>query len=161
FVWAGLACLSYWSRAGRRRDLLVAAVAFGIAGLTRVENAAFLLVALIFAAALAPNRPPLRALLPLVVAMGIWVHAGIHLMVFRTHYFGNLRQFFADEFGSVRPSTMIAMLTVGVVFAVLFRLRRPSRRRPAPSVYVSCLIFIVGLALVGDWQRGWPAFRLL
>src|SRR5262249_17270839 len=47
FVWGGLSCLSFWDVSRRRADAVLAGLAFGIAGLMRIENAGFLLVALL------------------------------------------------------------------------------------------------------------------
>jgi hypothetical protein len=158
FLWAGLSCLSLWSRSGSRGDLLTAAMAFGVAGLTRVENAVFLLVALVLAAALAPRTGDRRGLWPLAVAALIWLHAGIHLTVLRTHYFGNLRSLVAENLPALSPQLLINGVLLSMAFGAFAIWRRRASSRAGVALLV---VAAAGLTLNADYRQDWLGLRLL
>jgi len=161
FLWSGLCCLSFWSRSGKRADALLAGIAFGVAGLMRVENAPFLLVAFVVVLWLTPRAHRPAPLLLAGAAAG-WFHSALHLFIFRTHYLGNLYSFFRDARPTFSGSfSGIWMLVAVLVAAYLVwnRSRRAGRWQISGAAVLAAAVVCVGMW--GDYRRGWWSLHLL
>lgn len=161
FIWGGLCAMSLWCRSQRRSDAVLAGIAFGIAGLMRLENAAFLFVALVAAFCLGERSPrPHRSLL-FACAAAVWVHAAVHLVVFRTHYFGNLRLLVPETFPLFTQASPAQMaLLIGGLAALVIWMRRTGGPAASRSLLLAAA-FTAGVAFWGDWRHGWSSLRLL
>lgn len=163
FLWAGLACVAARERTTRASDAALAGLAFGIAGLTRAENAIFLLAALAAISVRLPQTSRRQYALLLGCAAVVWLHSGIHLAVFRTHYFGILRQLLF----SWLPTTVGGYLWLGSfligVIGAFFLWRRYWTRRPrsSPPLDYRLLVGLVVVSLWGGYSTHWSSLRLL
>ena len=162
FVWGGLCCLLLWSRTHRRADAVIAGVAFGIAGLMRLENALFLVVALPTALWLRRNDCGPHSLLLLGCAAAIWAHTAAHLLFFRTHYAGNLLSLLPETLPLLTKasSKQIAVLIAACAAVLLLWVRRAARPA-ARSGLLTVTVLAVCIACWGDWRNGWTSLQLL
>ncbi len=162
FLWGGLCALAFWDQTGRRREAILAGVAFGIAGLMRIENVAFVLIALPTCIWL-NRRDPRRPGWALVGCGVLWLHAVFHLMIFRTHYFGNLHTLLAENLSqrsALLPGTVAGV--AGGLAALLAWRWRPSRPpRWSSHAYVLVFAAAVCAGMFGDYRHGWSSLRLL
>jgi len=163
FLWAGLACVAAHERSARASDAALAGLAFGIAGLVRAENAVFLMVALgIGAWLVAPTSRRHYALL-LGCAAAVWLHAGVHLAVFRTHYFGILRWLFTVWIPTLGGFRLHITLLVGVVIGLLaaWRWNRSASKHWLPPLLYCWLSGMLLLSLWGGYRTDWSSLKLL
>jgi hypothetical protein len=161
FLWGGLWCLACWSHSQRRSDLLLAGAAFGIAGLMRLENIGFLLVAVITACYLLPPQAR-RPLAPILVFMlPLWLHAAVHLWVFRTHYVGNLHAFATETWATF--SEPLPLMFGGAALAAVLWLKLAHRWGTTARIpwHLVCLVIALGLSLYGDYRHAWVSTSLL
>ncbi len=161
FVWGGLCCLLFWSRTRQRTDAALAGCAFGIAGLMRLENAVFLFVAL--TAALWLGRKDLHrdALLLLLCAAVLWAHAAAHLIIFRTHYLGNLFSASAETLALFATISVPQLVLLGACAAALLLWIHRATAPPADRSIRLLLGLAAAVALWGDWRNGWAGVGLL
>jgi hypothetical protein len=164
FLWGGLCCLSFAERSGRWADAVLAGCAFGLAGLMRIENAAFLLVALTVVLWITPREARRAGYIVLGCAGALWVHAALHLAIFRTHYFGNLHVFVRDSL----PATLgglrywqALLVCAGFAAVWLWRRRRAAPALARTTVGAILTIGVAGVALWTDAQHGWSSLRVL
>ncbi|MCK6555489.1 hypothetical protein L6Q96_13065 [Candidatus Binatia bacterium] len=162
FVWGGLACLSFWSTAHRRSDAALAGLAFGIAGLVRTENAAFLFVALALGLVQGEGFRTQRLLLFACAAL-VWTHAAAHLIHFRTHYEGILRSLLPETVAifSGAPWPRIAVLAALVAVIGTLLLWRIRRGSSALQSMLPVTLLATAVSLWGEWQHGWTGTSLL
>jgi hypothetical protein len=160
FIWGGLSCLSFFCTTRRRADAALAGLAFGIAGLMRLENAAFLLAALLAGTALGNGGWRDHRWWLFACAAFIWAHAAIHLMIFRTHYWWILLSLPAEvaKVFTAASWPRTAVLVAGVAALLLWSCRRGAGgfRSLTPLAALAACI-----ALWGQWQRGWVGVDLL
>src|SRR5579862_441910 len=158
FLWAGFACLAELQRSTRTSAAVLAGLAFGMSGMLRFENAIFLLVVLGTGAFLVPIELRRRYAMVLGCALIIWCHAGLHLVVLRTHYFGILQSLLS--FGNER--TDVTALVIAPVMALLaWRWFRSSRLHAAPwldGALVTCLLLA---SFWASYRTHWSSLRLL
>jgi hypothetical protein len=160
FLWGGLACVSFWRGTQRRADAILAGLAFGVAGLMRIENAGFLFVALLVG--LCFTEGPLRTqrLWLFGCAAAVWVHAGVHLFVFRTHYLGILRSLVPETVavftGAGWPRIIVLAACVAALLVWQYRRGFSARRSLAPLGALALCV-----SLWGEWQHGWSGLDLL
>jgi hypothetical protein len=161
FVWGGLCCLLLWSRTHRRADAVIAGVAFGIAGLMRLENALFLLVALPTALWLRRGDCP-HSLVLIGCAAIIWTHAAAHLLLFRTHYAGNLFSLLPETLALLTSASarQIAVLIAVCAAVFLVWVRQPARPA-ARSGLLALTVLAACIGCWGDWRHGWTSLHLL
>ena len=116
FVWGGLVAFARWCRDERRRDGLVAALALGVAALSRVEYLLFVPLAFALWLTLAPRRPPGTALVAAVLAVVV-LHGVAHLLVVPTHY----RDLVLSRLATLRarPALLAGPAALAVVAALL------------------------------------------
>ncbi len=156
FVWSGLALTAIWQRSQRRADAILAGISFGLAGLMRIENAAFLLLALPFARSRRAGTS--RAWL-LGCASALWLHAVIHLTVFRTHYLGILQDFLMRDLPAALGTAPSVLIVVAAAGAILLAWRRPALARRWRLALFFVLIAAIGLW--ADYRHQWPSVQLL
>jgi hypothetical protein len=165
FLWAGLACMVANERTARASDAALAGLAFGIAGLTRAENAVFLLAALVVVAVSVrlPRTSRRQFALLLGCAAVVWLHSGIHLAVFRTHYFGVLRQLLLSGLPtSLGGNLWLASMLIGVIGAFFLWWQFPARRpRSSAPLDYALLVGLVAVSLWGGYRTHWSSLRLL
>jgi hypothetical protein len=159
FIWGGLLCLALCSRTRTRTDAALAGLAFGVAALMRLENAAFLFVAFALVLWQRDRISPAHRLLLAVCAAAIWTHAAVHLIVFRTHYLGNLLSLFPETAAifSQAPAWHIALLVACLAMLVAWSRRRGSGLR----TQALALALLVCVSFWGDWWNGWNVLTLL
>ncbi|MCK6555911.1 hypothetical protein L6Q96_15250 [Candidatus Binatia bacterium] len=154
FLWGGLACLARWGATQRRADAVLAGLAFGMAGLMRFDNVAFLGVALPIGLWLGERRSRVDRLWILACAGVLWVHAAAHLLWFRTHYWAIFVSFGQRLLRAGEQASWGTTVALGGAVAVggLYVLCR--RRFAAWRGVWPLVVFAAGLALWGQWQRG-------
>ena len=158
FVWGGLACLLSWSGTQRRTDAVLAGLAFGIAGLMRIENAAFLFVALAVGFAVRDRRHTQRVWLFTCAGL-IWAHAAAHLLIFRTHYAGLVWSLFPEV---LVPFTGASWLRIAVLIVCVAPLLWLSWRGVTALQSIAPVVVLAAcVSLWGDWQHGWSGLELL
>jgi hypothetical protein len=162
FVWGGLACAASSERTGRDTDAALAGLAFGIAGLMRLENAVFLAGALAVVS-LVPGASRHRYGLLVASAAIVWLHAAIHLAVFRTHYFGVLRSLLILRLPGVPSRHLgLAVLVVGLTGAFLVWRRQRVRQGLRVPAFDHCVVVaLLLMALAGGYHMRWPNLPLL
>src|SRR5262249_51634689 len=160
FVWGGLSCLSFWDVSRRRADAVLAGLGFGIAGLMRIENAGFLLVALLLSLWIGDRESRVDRFWLFACAAAVWVHAAAHLIFFRTHYLGILFSFYPEIAAafSAASRVQIVVLVTAVAALLLWLYRRgvSLHRGIAPVVALAA-----GVALWVGWRQGWAGLTLL
>lgn len=163
FLWGGLCCLSFWCGSQRWADAALAGLAFGLAGLTRIENAAFLLVAWTVVLWLTPRNARCHVSVVLGPAAALWLHAGMHLAIFRTHYFGNLASFLRASLAILTERSLwqVLLLCAGAAAFLVWRRRRTGDGVFRNSGYSILAATILCLAVWGDYRHGWSGFTLL
>ena len=142
----------------------LAGLAFGIAGLARAENAFFLLVALAAVYVLAPGSTSIRqAALLLSCAAAVWLHAAIHLLVYRTHYYGILRVMLFSWLPALASNHLrVGVCFVGMIAAlVLWRYCRAHCLRWASVTDFGLVIALLMVSLWSSHRAGWSSLRLL
>jgi hypothetical protein len=162
FVWGGLCCLQLWSRTHRRADAVIAGLAFGVAGLMRLENALFVAAALLAALWLRRNDCGPHSLVLVGCAAVIWAHTAAHLLLFRTHYAGNLLSLWPETLALLTNASakQIAVLIAVCTATFLIWVRRAAR--PAASNGLLLVAVLAAcIACWGDWRIGWTSLHLL
>jgi hypothetical protein len=159
FLWGGLCGIAWLERSQRRCDALLAGLAFGIAGLMRIETVGFAVAAVLAVTSITPRRARPHWRLMCLAMCAVWLHAGLHLAIFRTHYLGNLRSFVTEDLPGLlqlpwaQPALAAGLFTV----AAQARTIRWSANRLAFGL--AGVLWIV--ALLGDERRGWAGLQLL
>lgn len=163
FLWGGLCCVAFWCRSHRWADAALAGLAFGLAGLMRIENAAFLLIALTVVFSLSALNSRREAAVLMATAAALWLHAGIHLALFRTHYFGNIGTFFRQNLAMLTalPLWQPLLLSACLLGFLVWQRRHARVAAFGGSSYVVLAAAILCVAVWGDYRRGWSSFKLL
>ncbi len=159
FLWGGFVCLGFWSGAQRRADAVLAGLAFGIAGLMRIENAVFLSAALALGLAGGDRRQRRQRVWLFTCAGLLWAHAAAHLLIFRTHYVGLLWSLFPEVLVPFTGASWlrVTVLVAGVAPLLWLAWRGVSALQSiAPAAALAACI-----SLWGDWQHGWSGLELL
>jgi hypothetical protein len=160
FLWGGLACVSFWCGTQRRADAVLAGLAFGIAGLMRIENAAFVFVALLVGLCFVEGRARRQYVWVFGCAVAVWLHATAHLFFFRTHYLGILRSLVPEAVaiftGASWPRIAMLLACIAALSAWQYRRGFTARRgMVALAALAACV------SLWGEWQHGWSGLALL
>ncbi len=96
-VWSGLASFVMWQQDRSIRDALIAAAALGIAGIMRADQLPLLALPVLWAPVF-DTRPSRRHWAIFAAVLGVlWLHAALHLITFRTHYFSFFRNLAVAE----------------------------------------------------------------
>jgi hypothetical protein len=159
-LWGGLWALAQHDRNGHRGEAAVAGVAFGVAGLMRLENAIFLGLALT-GTGLVRGRTRMRSahyLGSLLLAGSLWAYAALHTSVFRTHYLGNLQGAVVHALPeAISSSWRISLALIAGAALTLLSLRlRGSSFRAAPIV-----VALLSLGVAVDMGHGLSTTHLL
>ncbi|MBI3781901.1 MAG: hypothetical protein HY270_00715, partial [Deltaproteobacteria bacterium] len=155
FVWGGLWALTQEEHLGKRSAAVVAGVAFGIAGIMRLENALFVAAALLASAWAMPASEWRSRRWMVGVFLLLSAHLAWHSTVFRTHYFGNVQTFFRDVAGGgVWP--WAAGLLIG---AIAMTFRRIVTKPQIRTSVAFLILLLIGLST--DARHGFETIRLL
>ncbi len=160
FLWGGLSCVAVWGTTQRRADAVLAGIAFGIAGLMRIENAVFLLIALPVGLAFAKGTLRTQRLLLFACAAAVWAHAVGHLLYFRTHYVGILLSLFPETVAlfTGAPGLRRAALVACMAALLVWQYRRGFSAFRSMA-WFGALATIV--SLWGEWQHDWSGLALV
>jgi len=163
FLWSGVSCLGLWQATRRRSDAVLAGLAFGFAGMMRTENAAFVLVAavLTYAVATSTQRRPFWPVL--ATAAVVWLHAFVHLLVFRTHYLGNLATFLSHRVPALLRlgGRATLLLVAAAVIVSLYGRTAKTAGSLRDILRLGGLAAVAGIGLWGDFNRGWASLDLM
>lgn len=155
FLWSGIALASAATTSQRLAS--VAGLALGCASLIRLENA-FLVYAALVLSALVSGKGTIRRLL--VPAFLLSAHALLHAYLWRTHYWGNLVNFFSREITAFR----LAGACIAVALLVAYKHWSAKQGRAFLRVPALALLVTLGVALTVAaqfWLRAGVEWYLL
>ncbi len=121
-IWGGLAVLAATDPIVVGSGLVVG-LAFGVAGMLRIESAAFVSLPTLYWLVTGNRRHRRAALLLFGTAALLWLHAALHLWLYRTHYWGNLFSVGTEVFMRVTPYWPVVTLLMAFLLAAAVRVR--------------------------------------